>query len=266
MKIIIFTYDRYDSITTSEYFKNHEHIVLCHDKNMKRKYLEHGRVYGELIATNEPKGLATNRKYALSLMEEGEWAMFISDDLINVYRYKYYNQASYDVIPESIDANKSFNETIDSDTLLKISQEEINYCEGNNIYLSGYASNENGFFLKKKKRNWSLVDGRCILVKKSNLQFDENTQLVDDYSFTALNLSTFGKVNINQWVIPKCKRYTKGAYGSIEKRMNQKLKECKYLVEKYPDLIRYADKPNHVKGSHIKFRFNKNPMQKSLFC
>tara|TARA_R110002167_G_scaffold117312_2_gene293215 strand:+ start:1348 stop:2145 length:798 start_codon:yes stop_codon:yes gene_type:complete len=265
MKIIVFTYDRPDSITTSEYFKNHDHVVLCHEGDMKKQYEKGGRVYGKLIATQQPKGLANNRNYALSLIEEGEWVMFVSDDLENVYRYKHYNEADYGVIPEEIDPNKSFNETINSDSLLKVCKEEIEYCEKNNIYLSGFASNENGFFLKKKKRNWSLVDGRCILVKKTKLKFDKNTQLVDDYSFTALNLQNYGKVNINQWVIPKCKRYTKGAYGSIEKRMNQKLKECKYLVETYPDLIRYADKPNHAKGSHIKFRYNKNPMQKSLF-
>ena len=40
----------------------------------------------------------------------------------------------------------------------------------------------------------------------------QNTQLIDDYSFTALNMKHFGSVNINQWVIPKCKRYTKGAH------------------------------------------------------
>ena len=265
MKIIIFTYDRYDSITTSEYFKEHAHIVLCHSEKMKSKYLEHGRIYGKLISTEEPKGLANNRNYALSLMKEGEWAMFISDDLENVYKYKHLETAKYDVIPEEIDPNKSFNDTISAEQLIEISKQEIKYCESKNIYLSGYASNENGFFLKKKKRDWSLVDGRCILVKKSNLKFDKNTQLVDDYSFTALNMKHFGKVNINQWVIPKCRRYTKGAYGSIEQRMDQKLRECKYLVEKYPDLIRYADKPNHIKGSHIKFRYNKNPMQKTLF-
>ena len=39
MKIFIFTYDRYDSITTSEYFKNHDHLILCHTEEMKKKYM-----------------------------------------------------------------------------------------------------------------------------------------------------------------------------------------------------------------------------------
>ena len=218
-----------------------------------------------VVLFNLFQGTSNNRNYALSLMKEGEWAMFISDDLENVYKYKHLDEADYEIIPEEIDPNKSFNETITAKKLIEISKKEIEYCEKNNIYLSGFASNENGFFLKKKRRNWSLVDGRCVLVKKSKLKYDTNTQLIDDYSFTALNMKHFGKVNINQWVIPKCKRYTKGAYGSIEERMEQKLRECKYLVETYPDLIRYADKTNHVKGSHIKFRYNKNPMQKTIF-
>ena len=125
MKIIIFTYDRYDSITTSEYFKEHEHIILCHTEDMKKKYIEHKRLYGEIIANNQPKGTSNNRNYALSLMEEGEWALFISDDLVNVYKYKHLETADYELIPENIDANKAFNKTITAKKLIEISKQEI---------------------------------------------------------------------------------------------------------------------------------------------
>ena len=56
---------------------------------MRGKYLESGRIYGDLIATKEQKGLANNRNYALSLMEKGEWALFFVDDLINIYEYEH---------------------------------------------------------------------------------------------------------------------------------------------------------------------------------
>ena len=39
MKIIIFTYDRFDTITTSRYFKNVEHTVLCHSDDDKQRFI-----------------------------------------------------------------------------------------------------------------------------------------------------------------------------------------------------------------------------------
>ena len=180
MKIFIFTYDRYDSITTSEYFKNNDHIILCHDEESKQKYLEHNRIYGDIIATKEPKGLANNRNYALNMMEKGEWALFFVDDLIQINEYNYYDEADYEDIPDTIDPNKSFNKKIDSKNFIKRCETEIQKCEKDGAFLSGFASNENGYFLKRKYKYKNHVDGRAWLVKKDVLSFDTNTQLIDD--------------------------------------------------------------------------------------
>ena len=265
MKIFIFTYDRYDSITTSEYFKNNDHIILCHDEESKQKYLEHNRIYGDIIATKEPKGLANNRNYALNMMEKGEWALFFVDDLIQINEYNYYDEADYEDIPDTIDPNKSFNKKIDSKNFIKRCETEIQKCEKDGAFLSGFASNENGYFLKRKYKYKNHVDGRAWLVKKDVLSFDTNTQLIDDYSFTALNLFYYGKVNVNQWIIPKCKRYTEGGYGSVRKRLKQKMEECAYLVNKYPNIVHYANKKNQEEYSHVVIRYKKLSNQMSMF-
>ena len=265
MKIFIFTYDRYDSISTSEYFKEFQHYILCHDKESKKKYIEHNKIYGKIIATNQPKGLANNRNFALSMMKKGEWALFFVDDLINIIEYDNYDNANYEDIPDNIDANYSFNTKLSAEKFLLRCEEEIKKCEKDGAFLSGFASNENGYFLKRKYKYKNHVDGRAWLVKKDELDFDTNTQLIDDYSFTAKNLQYYGKVNVNQWIIPKCKRYSKGGYGSVNKRLNQKKKECAYLVDKYPNIVHFSNKKNQEEFSHVVIRYKTPSNQTNLF-
>lgn len=276
MKIFIFTYDRYDSISTSQYFKNIPHTILCHTEQDKQKFLDAGNCYGEIISTNNPKGLSYNRNAALDMMDENEWAIFFVDDLISVtgipYNHDLYfeddlgvgighnDKANYAFI------NSLFKTKIKAEDFLIHCKETIKECENKGYALGGFSLTNNTGFRSKKYSYKSLADGRCWVVKKTDLRFDENVQLIDDVCFTAQNILKFGGVVVNNYVLPECKRYTDGAFGSIGKRMEQKLKECKYLVTTYPDVIAYADKTGWEKGSHVKIRNKKiNHNQVKLF-
>jgi hypothetical protein len=72
-----------------------------------------------------------------------------------------------------------------------------------------------------------------------------------------LNLKTFGGVVNNNWVLPLCERYKAGGYGTLEERLEQKKRDCAYLVEHYPDLVCYADKVGQEELSHVKIRQKK---------
>ena len=104
-----------------------------------------------------------------------------------------------------------------------------------------------------------MADGRAWVVRKTKLRFDENVQLIDDLCWTALNIKHFGITVVNQWVLPDCKRYTSGSFGSKEQRMPQKLKEASYLVETYPELISFRKKAGWPEGSHVVLRPQKKP-------
>ena len=58
MRIFVFTYDRFETITTSEYLKDVPHIVLCHTEEQKTQFIKAGRIHGDIVATGQPKGLA----------------------------------------------------------------------------------------------------------------------------------------------------------------------------------------------------------------
>jgi len=270
MKIIIFTYDRYDSISTSKYFKDVEHIVLCHSEEDKEKFIAGGNIYGDLIATKQPKGLSNNRNFALDMLKEGEWAVFLVDDLIEITMLNEYKKYKNNI---GCDFNsvkyfrKEFKKPCTANEFLNICEETINHADQKGFSLCGFSLTDNPLFRDKKYSYWSLSDGRCWAVKKTHLRFDENVQLIDDTYFTALNLKNFGGVVNNNWLLPNCKRYTAGAFGSIKSRMEQKIKECKYLTDKFPEFITYADKKGWKPFSHVKIRQNRtyNKNQTNLF-
>lgn len=260
MKIFIFTYDRYDTITTPSFFEkeNIDHIILCHSEEAKQKFIEAGKVNPDkIIATGRPKGLTYNRNFALDKMEKDEWALFMVDDLKCFQEYENYETETNDKLPITIENIKEWNNTFDKkiSTLkfLERCEESIAKAEETGIKLVGFAGFTNPLFLNKKWKYNALADGRCWLVKKSELRFDENVQLIDDVCWSVININSHGLL-INQWVIPDCRRYTAGAFGSKNQRMEQKIRECKYLVEAYPDSIRYGDKAGWPEGSHVQIK------------
>lgn len=260
MKKFIFTYDRYDKISTSRYLSSTPHIVLCHTEEQKQAFIKAGNIHGEIIATGQPKGLSNNRNFALDMMADGEWAVFWVDDLIsNTYlnNYKQYDsQLGIDSTNQPF-FRKEFKTECASEMFDSICNETIEHAESKGFALCGFSLTDNPLFRNKQYSYWCLADGRCWLVKKTKLRFDTNVQLIDDTCFTALNLKTFGGIVVNNWVLPLCERYTAGSFGSIPQRMEQKKLECKYLVETYPDFICYAEKVGWETGSHVKIRQKK---------
>ncbi len=271
MKIIIFTYDRYDTISTSKYFKDIKHTVLCHDNESKNKFIDAGNIYGDIIATQQRKGLSNNRNFALDMLKDDEWALFFVDDLIGMTFLKTYYKHKEDKLDIDFanvpEYRKLFKEKLSPKRFLKICEQTINHAEEKGFNLCGFSLTDNPLFRNKKYSYWSLVDGRCWLVKKTKLRQDNNVNCIEDYNFTALNLKTFGGVVVNNWVLTDCVRYGTGSYGSLKKRMPQKIIESKYLVNKFPEFLMFADKANMPKNSHIRVRAKRkyNPNQINLF-
>lgn len=271
MKTFIFTYDRYDTISTSIYLKDHSHFVLCHTSEQQKRFEDAGRIHGHMIATHQPKGLANNRNFALDLMQEDEWSVFWVDDLINCTAlpnsYHVKQKEKLGIIPENQKQYRElFKTECDAERFYEICEQTIAVAEAKGFALCGFSLTDNPLFRDKHYSYWSLADGRCWLVKKTRLRFDTNVQLIDDTCFTALNLKEFGGLVVNNWLLPNCERYTAGSFGSIPQRMEQKKKECAYLVETYPEHIAIADKVGWPYGSHVKIRQRKtNPSQANLF-
>lgn len=266
MRTFVFGYNRFDSMSTSLMLENEgiDHHVLCHTQEAKEKFIENGTAKANrLIVTNNERGLAYQRNYALDMMDHGEWALFLVDDLKSVTELRNYDRTREEKLPITT-ANqnhygKRFEQEITMSQFMVRAEQLAAKCESLSCYLGGFAGINNPLY---RARHWSynvLADGRAWVIRKTNLRFDENVQLIDDLCWTALNIKHFGLVVVNQWVLPDCRRYSAGAFGSIEERMPQKMKEAAYLVNTYPDLINFKEKAGWPYGSHVVLRQRKKP-------
>lgn len=266
MKVFVFGYNRYDTMTTSSMFEAEgiSHQVLVHTDEAAQQFIEHRTAEANrLVVTGNPKGLANQRNTALEMMAEGEWALFMVDDLKTVTELRNYDRTTTASLPITEKTQKHYGERFKNPVTMAQfmvrATELAAKCDTHGAHLGGFCGINNPLY---RARHWSynvLADGRAWVVRKTALRFDTKVQLIDDLCWTALNIKHHGLVIVNQWVLPDCKRYSAGAFGSIEERLPQKMEEAKYLVDTYPELITYKEKAGWPYGSHVVLRQRNKP-------
>jgi hypothetical protein len=230
MKIFLMYYDRFENATTSKILKE-EHNVLCHNNKNKFKCIGE---YGNLIETNQPKGIQNNFNYGLSLLKQDEWGIFMSDDLIGA---------------KKLENNKFVNSS--TDYVLNELKSILPKCDTMGVKLVGLNSTGNPFYAKNKYSKFGLVDGRCFAIKKTEFVYHKNINTIPDYYATAYHINKYGGNLILNYCFLDFKRYEKGGLGTINERINDKIKDIKLMQSIFPDNVSIKDKINEPKGSHI---------------
>lgn len=223
-------YDRYNDATTSKML-DREHIVLCHNNKEKFNCISKN---GTLIETKKPKGIQNNFNYALNLLDQDEWAIFMSDDLLCG---KYLN------------GNKFITCNVNTvvDELINI----LPKCDKMNVHLVGLNSTGNPLYAKNKYSKYGLVDGRCFAIKKSEFEFHPQINTIPDYYATAYHLKKYGGNLILNYCYLDFNRYTEGGLGSINDRIQDKLKDVQLMLKLFPNNVAIKNKVNEPKDSHI---------------
>ena len=256
MKVFTFFYDRYTTATTSIELEKWgiEHYVFMHTEEAHSKFIEGNTIKGTPIITNNPKGLAYQKNSALEMLEDDEWGVFMSDDFSVIKAFNFDRVKIDDKVEFDIKNQKEFRYS-DRPTmaqLFTIFPYLIKQAERLNIKMIGFSSNENPRNVQRKFGFKGLVDGRMFLAKKSELRFDNNVNSIDDYYFTLLNIEKNSNNLILNWISPEFQRYSAGGVGSKEARKEQRKRDCAYLVDRFPRLVKFADKAGYDKGEHIK--------------
>lgn len=260
MRTFVITYDRYDSITTSEMLEaeNIDHQVFCHTEEARLGFISGGRVKPErLVVTDQPKGCSYNLNAVLEVLDDDEWALCMVDDLIRVTELRNYETAP-DPLPITSKNQGVYAERFSHPVTLRHFKDRCidlaKRCQSIGARLGGFSSNGNAMY---RKAHWGrniLVDGRAWIIQRSGLRFDTEVNTLADYAWAAANIERFGTVVVDRWILPECGRYTPGGIGTKEERMEQKIKEAAYLVGRFPSLISYKAKVGWPVGSHIVLR------------
>jgi|DEB0MinimDraft_6_1074348.scaffolds.fasta_scaffold27092_2 hypothetical protein len=231
MKVFLMYYDRYETATTSKML-DINHYVLCHNNAGKFNCIGDN---GKLIETGQPKGIQNNFNFGLSMLEDGEWAIFMSDDLVSA---KWYNGTKF----VETKVNKVLNEMISV----------LPKCDNMGVKLVGLASSANPIFARGKKYSkYGLVDGRCFAIKKTEFRFHDQINTIPDYYATAYHLNKYKGNLILSYCLLDFKRYEAGGLGTIEARIIDKMKDVRIMCQLFPNNVMVKDKVGQPKGSHI---------------
>lgn len=261
--IYIPSYNRATTIKTPAYLdaSNVPYKVLLHSEQCKADYLAAGLVREkDIIVTGEPFGITNQRNWIINnLAEKGEWYISMDDNISGFKRFDNfiyfgpYNEV--DVESPGI-TQRNFNCPVDAEELMSIYDDDINHAETIGSEYVGFATVDNYYFNSKRYKQVGYVISKAVAVKYTGLLYDKNLEAMEDFGFCAEQLLKNGKVLINSWVMPIAGHYEKGGIGTYQERTPRKIIDCKYLMQKYPDLFRYKVKKDCHPEAELQIRFN----------
>lgn len=260
MKIFINSYGRADLITTPALLdaSGIPYTVVLHSLEEAENYNNAGLLgKANVVIANQSVGLVNMRNWILeNLVDDDEWYLLLDD---NIKKFTSVSDTFYHAEELPVKKEKRFKEIFECETsatqFMTICEETIAKAEWTGAKLAGFASNVNFYFREKKWREVGYVIGKTQLIKKTDLRYDLNVKMTDDYLWTAQNLVRFGRVLINNYAVGIKKHYMVGGIGPYESRLKYKLPEVEYLMRRFPGLFRFKIKKNHNPKSEILLNF-----------
>jgi len=248
MKIIIPSKGRSQTIKTHLLFKNKDYYIIVHNDSEKDEYLKNKTIDPErIIVSNQPLGISYQRQWILdNLIKDNEWFITADDNIERIT-----GLIGLKIQP----TRKDFSKELTTEQFIGICNEMIAISNINNISYCGFAVVDNYFFRLKKYRYAGYVISKLALIKKTGINYDSSILAMDDYGYTAENLLKYGKVLINNFVFPVAKHYQDGGIGNYQERLSKKIKDCVYLMNKYPELFRYKSKVGCDAKAELQVRF-----------
>lgn len=264
--IYIPSFNRAGTIKTTRYLdkSNIPYKVLLHSEMCKESYLKAGIVREEnIIVTGAKFGITHQRNWIIdNLAKKGEWYISLDDNIEGFKRVvdKYYHtQKRIDVTNKEV-TQQDFNHIISAQELIDLIELDIQMAEKVGVEYLGFATVDNYFFNSKKYKTVGYVISKAVAIKYASLRYDINLEAMEDFGYCAEQIIKNNAVLINAWIKPIAGHYESGGIGTYEQRLPRKIKDCEYLMRKYPNFFRYKIKNGCHPKAELQIRFN-NPKQ-----
>lgn len=259
--IYIPSYNRPATIKTTKWLdaSNVPYKVLLHSDDCAEAYLAEGIIKEkDIIVTGAPFGVTSQRNWIVeNLAIKNEWYISLDDNIRGMKRVvdEHYGKKKLNVQSPSIN-QADFNHSFTAEEYVRLVEEDISVAESINAEYIGYATVDNYFFNSKKYKPVGYVISKACVIKYQGLRYDPNLEAMEDFGYCASQLVKNNCVLINSWIKPVAGHYEEGGIGTYQKRVPRKIKDCVYLMEKYPDLFRYKVKKDCHPKAEIQFRFH----------
>lgn len=263
--IYVPSYGRSNTIKTTRWLDKSklDYKVLLHTPQCADEYIQAGIIKSKnIIVTDQPKGVTNQRNWVVdNLAKRHEWYISLDDNIDEMKRVvdAYYDKKKLNVDDPRIN-QQDFNQRMSAAEWMEKLIEDIDVAEKINAEYIGYATVDNYFFNSKKYKPVGYVISKAVAIKYEGLRYDENLEAMEDFGYCASQLVKNNCVLINSWIKPVAGHYEKGGIGTYEQRVPRKIKDCVYLMKKYPELFRYKEKKGCHPKAELQIRFN-NPAQ-----
>lgn len=224
--IVISSKGRHDKIKplTSLGLPKECFIFCVNDDEEKYRYTKCNP--GIPVIVSNTVGCMENRNFFLDYFGAGRKIISVDDDVEGLFEQR---------APGRTGLVKMTGEEID--VLIK---KGFHLCESNKTKLWGVYPTYNHFYMSRTIVPHGFIVGHWMGIITSDLRFDTNVHVKDDYSFTCQNIVKFKKIVRFNYVCVKAQYLPdkSGKGGASDYRTDDMVeKDVQYLMQKYPNWV-----------------------------
>lgn len=273
MKVFIPTLNREKTINTPWAWEGMDYLVVCHTEEQREAYLrEQPRLLPErVVVSGAPTGIKdgtvginAQRKWIVNTYaQSGEW-LCIADDNISHFAGVPERYASLSSLPvqepeqaagyDTASWKALFSHTLSESEMERILASMIEQCDRDDIWLAGFATTDNHYFLGRHWRRTGFVCSKIMLWKHDPTWPWDSMEHIDDYHYSAENHLRHGRVLVNNWVIPVSGHYQPGGIGPYHERIPYRRQSVERLVVQYAGLLRPKQRRGFEPNTELAFR------------
>lgn len=205
-----------------------DYTVFVRTDDEAKEYKAAG--YKEVITTNVAKGVTPARNFILDYYPKDANIIMLDDDIVGIYK-----KFESSLIPVS------------GVKLMKLINDTFELCKKRGIYLWGLYPVPNAFYMKDSINPRAFVIGTFMGIRNTDLRFDEQITLKEDYDFTIQHIAKYGNVcRYNNYTI-KAKHYTNKGGCEIFRSDELEQQSKRLLQRKWPRWVKDNPRsPNEV--------------------
>lgn len=231
IKIAIPTHGRSEAIIkdtiriVSQFDKSKFEIIVFPNPIEETEKYNHLRAENIEVAWLWAKWILEARNMILEYFNEWDEIFFMDDDI--TWAYIWYNKNSKWV-------KKDLNISEIQEVIIK----GFTDLKETWLKLFWYYPVDNAFFMSKKIKINQFIIASAFWMIKTDLKFDENLPLKEDYDFTLQNyIRYWGAIRYN-YITFKAKHYTNAWWCQTERNDDRERISVEYLKTKWGDLIK----------------------------